>query len=428
MSYSTSTPTNRWPTAVALLALATLTIGCQKKQSTAPSSENKTLAVPTVEVGTVRAQLVETSVSFPATIISDQTAMLMPRIEAYIDEVLVDIGDEVEAGELLVRLRAPELKKRVDQHRAKIQQIHAAKQMVVAELDVARAQLQVALAEQVLRQSERDRLERLVRTGALERQRLIEAEAAADATAAKLTKAKNGVRVVEAELLQGEAELAVEQASLAEAKALAGYLQIRAPFAGLIARRMVDAGNLVHPAAPGEDARPLLTIVKIDRLRAVVYATTDVAGRLSVGQRAIFIADDTAERPIEGKLSRTAGAYHDKTRMMRAEVDLDNRVQPALDRRPLRAGSYGEVKIVTQSATLPVVPLSALRRHGDRTSVVVVRDGVCLVTPVEVAIETEELVGIGSGVAVGDQVVLKDANSLKAEQKLSASQIEVTSW
>jgi hypothetical protein len=60
--------------------------------------------------------------------------------------------------------------------------------------------------------------------------------------------------------------------------------------------------------------------------------------------------------------------------------------------------------------------------------VVVVRDGTCLVTPVEVAIEADDLAGISSGLQAGDQVVLQNPETLKDEQKLTNDQYKVQPW
>ena len=413
----------------ATLLLASLVVGCQRPKQPPPAEKVDTQAeAPAkVSVGIVRAQLMEKTVDLPATIESDETAMLMARVEAYVSEVLVDIGDEVDAGQLLVQLTAPELQQRVAQHRASIKAIHASKQMALAELKAAQSQHAAVLVEQTLKLSERDRLARLVSTGAIESQRLEEAEAALGTANAEIEKSKNAIEIVQAKLLKGVAELAVEQGKLDEAISLTNYLKIESPFAGVVVRRNIDPGNLVRPSQD-EDEGALLTIAKVDKLQAVVHATADVAAQLKVGDAVSFTADDMPNQKFVGQLSRTSGSYDDRTRMMRAEIDFDNPRDETSGRRPLRAGSYGSAAIVLYSETLPVVPESALRRSAGGPSVVLVTDGTCLVTAVEVAIERDGLVGISSGIEAGDQVVVKDPGSFEAEQMLKDTQIELVTW
>jgi len=418
----------RWDAGVLLLAVL-LAIGCQRSTAPAVKSEALKQSEPkTVAVGIVREQRLQNTVSLPASVESDETAMLMARVEAYVLEVLVDIGDEVEAGQVLIRLDARELQQQVEMQRGMIQELKASDQMVLAQLEAAHTQIDEIRARLDLKTSERDRLARLVSTGAIQRQRLEEAESAVLSTTAMLARYEDAVHVVQARLLKSKSELTVAQAELHQAETLAGYLEVKAPFAGIVAKRNVDPGNLVRPAGHGDGAKPLLTIAKVDKLRAIIHATTDVAGPLKVNTPVQFVADDLPNKTFVSQLSRMAGAYDRKTRMMRAEIDLDNSFDPDLGRRPLRAGSYGAAMIVLQSATLPVVPQSALRKHADHVSVVVVRDGVCWITPVEVAIQSDDMAGIASGIEPGDQVVVENPDAMKQEQRLQDSQIKLVTW
>ncbi len=410
------------------LVLAGLVGGCQRRTQP-PPSQIQDESPATVAVGIVRTQLLEKSVSLPATIISDETAMLMARVEAYVDEVLVDIGDEVESGQVLVRLEASEIEHATAQQEAMVKQLQADGLVLQAELAAAHTQLDVIGAELALKNSQRDRLAHLVDTGAIERQRLEEANSSVQASSAMLARYENSVKVAKAKLLKGDSEMALAVAKLHAAEALASYLEIKAPFAGLVINRNVDAGNLVRPISSSDRSKPLLTVAKVDKLRAVVHATDDVGSQLKIGGEVKFVADGMPDQVFAGQLSRTAGSYDKRTRMMRAEVDLDNPRDPTTGRRRLRTGSYGSVTIVLHSATLPVVPESALRRGPTGTAaVVVVRKGVCLITPVKIALEIDGLVGIASGIAAGDQVVVEDPDALEADQTLQESQVKLVTW
>jgi len=409
-----------------LLAFSVLVTGCQRKIAPKPAAK-KAESKKTVAVGVVRAQLLEKTIELPASIESDETAMLMARVEAYVGEVHVNIGDEVEAGQVLVLLEAPELGQKADAQAAMIEQLKAGEQVLLAELTAARTQLEVAGAQVRLKQSERDRRARLVSTGAISEQLLVESEAALQSSSAMLAKYQNAIEIVKAKLSQGESEMAVGMAKLEQAKTLTDYLQIKAPFAGVVAERNVDPGNLVRPSNQGSSMKPLLVVAKIDKLRAVVHATTDVASKLAVGQVVQFVADDVPGKIFVGRLSRMAGTYNQRTRMMQAEIDLDNTPDLVTGERPLRSGSYGAVTIVLESATLPVVPESALRKRGDRTSVVIVRDGVCLMTPVKIAFQSGDRVAIAEGLVSGDRVVAAP-EGIKDEQTLEEKQIDVQNW
>ncbi len=409
-----------------VVCLSVWTLGCGRSVNKIDSdAASVQVGKPTVAVGVVRAQLLEKTMTLPATVESDEQAMLMAKVEAYVKHVLVDIGDEVVEGQVLVRLDAPELLHQTEQQQRMMGQMQADEQVLQAELAAARSQLESLQAKLALKNSERDRLMRLVSSGAINRQRLEEAEYEMQSAAATLAQYENAVRVAEARLQKGAAEMLVAQSQLETAQAMAAYLEIKSPFAGVVATRSVDPGALVLPVT---GSKPLLTIAKVDRVRVIFYATMDVTANLAVGNVVKFEADDVPGRQFEAVVSRLAGTYDEKTRMMRAEVDLLNAPDPTSEKRPLRAGSYGSATITLQSATLPVVPQAALLRHAASTSVVVVRDGVCLIVPVQIAIETEELAGIASGLQAGDQVVIENLNDITEGQKLTSGEIKLISF
>lgn len=407
--------------AAASLALAmAMATGCQRPGPPPAKKATTTQKAPAkVLVGIAREIRLQETVELPATVQSDETALLMARVEAYVAEVLVDIGDEVTEGQVLIRLDAPELAHRVAEQRAMLGQLVAGDQVLEAEAEAAKAQLGVVRAELNLKSSERERLARLVSTGAIGRQRLEEAESSVQSAGAMLTRYENAVQVAQARLIQGESEKAVAESRLQVAQAQADYLEIKAPFTGIVAKRNVDLGNLVRP---GSGAKPLLVIEKVDRLRAIVYATADVAAQLTTGDSVAFVSDDAS---VQAVLSRTAGSYDTKTRMMRAEIDLDNSIDPATNQRPMRPGGYGLATIVLREETLPVVPESAILRVNGTTSVVVIHNKTCQIVPVEIAIESDGQVGIASGINSGDQVVFEDPKAITPGQVLERNQMNL---
>jgi RND family efflux transporter MFP subunit len=426
MTNRTAIRNNVW--LLPLLVLGLLSVGCQQsKRVEKPKNATTKQTAQKIDVGTVREQELRKTVELPATVESDETAMLMARVEAYVEKVLVDIGDEVEPGQVLIELTAPELQQAAGEYRAMNVQLQANERVLLAELTAAGSQLDVARAQLNLKRSERDRRMRLVSTGAIAQQLLEESEAEVQSQQAMLAKYENLVEIVEAKLARCEAELEVGLAKLRQSETLASYLEIKSPFRGVIAERNVDSGTLVRPSSQSSSMKPLLVVAKVDKLRAKVHATTDVAGMLGVGQTVEFSADDVPGKTFEGKLSRMAGTYNQKTRMMQAEIDLANKPDDSTGQRPLRAGSYGSATIVLQAATLPVVPETALRTRGDRTAVVVVNQGACLVTPVTVAFRSGGMAAIAAGIAGGDQIVA-DPESVQDEQTLQDSEINVISW
>ena len=82
-------------------------IGCRRQPPPTKLKQRSAAPATKVQVGVVRTQLLERKVSLPATIMSNETAMLMPRVEAYVEKVLVDIGDEVPEGAITREIERP---------------------------------------------------------------------------------------------------------------------------------------------------------------------------------------------------------------------------------------------------------------------------------------------------------------------------------
>lgn len=408
-----------------IAATISIPMGCQRQAP--PPARPSVPPPPSLVVGVTPERVVEKTVELPATIQSFERAELMPKIEAYVERVLVDIGDEVESGQPLVQLAAPEIEQQVVQRRREIEQISAQRHVYAAELSAAQAELQRVEAQSELRGSERDRLSRLVSSGAIGSQRLEEAQFAAQSADADIARFQNAVRIAEARIAQGESSLAVAEAALAEVQALAGYLSINAPFSGVVTKRNVDPGNLVRPDS---DAGPLLVVATVDRLRAVMHAATDVAAQLAVGQIVRFTPDDSPDAAFEAPIARLAGSYDPRTRMMRVEVDYENRRDEQSGRRTLRAGAYGRAQIVIASTgqQVPAVPSEAIIRRGEQSLVVVVENGRCFRAPVQLGLKGDDLTAVAAGLQAGVQIVASSPELIKDDQGVTPDQVKPASW
>ncbi len=301
------------------------------------------------------------------TLMADQKTELHARIEGYVREVHVDIGDRVEMGQTLVTLDAPELEAEVRRREQMVRQAEANLSVAKGAVLVAQAKLRQAGAardEQAalkqLRTSERDRYALLVQGGAVQKEKLDEAQYALLAVEAAVTKIEADVSAAEAAVAaaKNEVEFAssgieVAKAQLAHAVAQDQLRQIRAPFAGLITSRSVDPGRLVSQNAG--TGSPLLVIEKVDTLRGVVTVPAAEASQVNLGDAVTlsqFANADKAAAPDGGALrvSRIGQSLSLKTRTMRVEVDIQNKYDESTKRYPLLSGQYGSATIKTNTS------------------------------------------------------------------------------
>ena len=276
-------------TTVVFCALLT---GCTKTPSgkrvvspTQPTASNSRVEVVTA----VQKDVVHTT-SQPATVHPFFQADIISKVSGYIEDVFVDIGDAVKAGDPLCQLSVPEMEKQREQINAKQQRLLAELKRAEAAVTVAIARIRSSEAEAeeaasniqqvearlVANKAELKRVVGLVERKAVTIANLDEAQASNDVSeAAKISaeaalrsaQAKKEIAVAEREA--AEAEVATAQARHAESikegeelDAMLQYTTLRAPFDGVITSRSVDPGDFVTgiSQAHGLLRRPLFHV------------------------------------------------------------------------------------------------------------------------------------------------------------------------
>ncbi len=417
--------------AIGLLAAAALisVAGCRWSSSkpAAASPVRVTAAKP------VRKTLRRESVQ-PGQIEAFEETALFAKLPAYVEKLHVDIGDRVEANQLLTDLSIPELKDELGQKEAALAQAGAeidfAKAGVIAaEAAVTTAQANIsaadagenrAVADVTRWQSQNARISQLVTGGSLDRKledetrdSLKAAEAARDEARAKVRAAQAALAQSRADVAKAKANEAVArarqgnaQANLSRVKALLQYTQIRAPYAGVVTQRNVVRGDFVQPASLAT-ARPLLTVARTDKVRIFVDVPEMDSPRVEAGRRGYVNVQALPDRTVEGKVARTSWVLG-ANRTLRAELDLDN---PS---GLLRPGMYATAHIVLQEwPDVCTLPLSAIVREGQKTYCWAARDGHAVRIPITLGHEIENDAEVVSGLNADELVVQSQLAALQ---------------
>ena len=246
----------------------------------------------------------------PGTFQAIKQSTIYPRSNGYVKSWKVDIGDNVQAGQLLAEISTPE----VDQQLAQ-----------------ARAQEEIAKVTA-------DRWRDLVQKNVVSRQ----------------------------EYDQNQKAYEAAKANLEQLQKIQGFQQIVAPFAGKIAARNIDIGTLVT-AGTGNSGTPLFSIVQSDVLRVYVFAPQENAPSIHEGIEAKIILQEYPGQEFDGKVTRIAGALDPQSRTMQVEVQVPNGDEK------LYAGMYGQVKFLLTDENAPiVVPANAFvfRKEGAQVATI----------------------------------------------------------
>ena len=191
--------------------------------------------------------------------VAGRITAIAARVPGQVREVAVDDTDLVAEGDLLFRLDDTEYLARVDQARAGVAAARAAladlgaqRHLRMAAIDQARANLAAAEVARGLAARTSARLETLADRGAASAAALDEAAAGRDRTEAQVLAAEAGLVAAERELeavrtreAAAEAAIVQAEAALSLARIDLDHTEVRAPVAGVIARRHVQQGQFV---------------------------------------------------------------------------------------------------------------------------------------------------------------------------------------
>lgn len=321
----------------AALLLAVAGAGCSR------GGEPTTAAPPPVSVTVVRPErhTIARTTALPAAIEAYEQAPLYAKVAGYVADIAVDIGARVDEGQVLVTLEMPEMT-----------QQYAQAESLLAERLAER--LKAAAAGKLAQQE-------LVRSRTLRAQDAI--------TAQDLDRAVAEAAHAAAERSVVEAQMEGAEQRVAELRALMGYGTLRAPFAGIVIRRLVDRGAFVPAATSNSAARPLLVVARVDRVRVVVEAPESDVPFLAIARPAVLQIGAITDRRFSGEITRVAGALDPSSRTMRAEVDIAN------PNGVLLPGMYGTLVIDLEAhSDALTVPEAAVRTEKAAT-IVYVLDG-----------------------------------------------------
>lgn len=295
-------------------------------------------------------------VSSTGTLNAVVTVQVGSQVSGQIKEILADFNTEVKSGQLIARIDPEQFESRVAQVRADRDAARSA--VEVARSNVRAAKADHARVQATLADAARD----------LERKQLLLAKNFI--AASERDKAQTAAAVAKEQVRTAEAQIAVQEAQVRNALSVVKQREaalrqatidldrtyIRAPVAGTVISRNVDAGQTV---AASLQAPTLFTIAK-DLSAMQVDTSVDEAdvGRLRVGQQATFTVDAFPRRNFSGSINqiRKAPTIVQNVVTYTVVISADN------PDRALLPGMTANVRIVVdQRESVLKVPNAALR-------------------------------------------------------------------
>jgi membrane fusion protein (multidrug efflux system) len=327
-----------------------------------------------VAVASVESKKLDTILNLPAQIIPYEAVDVYPKVTGFLEMIRVDRGSRVKAGEVMIRLSAPELV--------------AQRTQAEASLHSAEAQLAAAQAKLASDRGTYQHLAAAAKTpGVVAGNDLHVAEQSAAADNAQVDAASNNVQAAR-DSLRGVAQLE-------------SYLEIRAPFDGVVTVRNLHPGALVGPASGQGGGQHIVRIESMSRLRVIVPVPEAYAAGIQEGQQVAFSVPAYPGRAYHAPIARISRDINQNTRTMQVELDFRN----AGDQ--VTPGTFANVEWpIHRSYETLFVPSSAVTTDLQRTFVIRVRQGKAEWVDVKTGASNGNLIEIFGDLQEGDQVAL----------------------
>uniref|UniRef100_Q01V49 Efflux transporter, RND family, MFP subunit n=1 Tax=Solibacter usitatus (strain Ellin6076) TaxID=234267 RepID=Q01V49_SOLUE len=334
------------------------------------------------ELVAVVAKPLDRKLPLPGEISPYQDVEIHAKIAGFVERVLVDRGSAVKKGEPLATLDAPELKTQRAEAQSKVQAMQA-----------QRAEAEARLVGE---QGTYDHLKAASATpGVIAGIDLIVAEKRVDAARAQVTAVEAGINAA--------------QSAVKVIEDMQQYLELTAPFDGVITERGVSPGALVGP-----NSKSLFRLEQNSRLRLVVAVPEPDVSGIAAGAHVTFTVPAYPGQQFTGTIARVAHSVDVKTRSMPVELDVDNA------HRQLSPGMYPTVNWpVKRSRPTLIVPGSAVAGNTERTFVIRANNGVAEWVNVSKGVTvTPDTIEVFGPLQPGDMIVKRATDEIREGTKL----------
>lgn len=384
-----------------LIALFVMTVGCHKPEPPVAAKSDGPLTVATARAKGREVQRVVESVG---TFYPMDEAIISAEIEGRAEEVRHDLGDLVNAGEVLVRINDEEQRYQVAQSEAQLRQslerlgLKSEKDRLTDAReapDVRRAQAELNEADQRLR-----RTRSLVDQNIGAKSDLDAANSRQQAMKAAYDATINQTRNLMQEVERFKAIVDLQRKKLRDTT-------VKAPFKAFVKERQVTVGQYLRANSP------LFVLVKTDPIRLRVEIPERQAPWIKLNQLVDISVEAFQGRKFQGKIWRISPTVDQTKRTFVAEVLVSNTAGE------LKSGSYAKAHVPTShTEKVTVLPQRAVYYVMGANKVFVIKDGVVESREVKLGDRFETDVEILEGAEDGEEVALTQQAKLDTGVKV----------
>ena len=418
----------------ATLAVLLWNSGCGHK-SEAPSARETSRPTVTVSYTEVKMQSEPQYLQLTGTLKSRRDTTLYSKLSGRITYLRVEEGDPVGSGEVVVQIDTSDIAAQAQQAQAgesvalasqsqaqvAIAGAQAGVAQANAQIDAAQRQLKEMEARRDLAKKEHERQSFLAREGAVPRQRADQAltdykvalaqveqsRAAIEVAKAGAHRSQTGVSEARAAVQRSAASVDQARSSVSAASVNLDYGQLRAPFAGVVVKKMAYEGEV---ASPG---KALVQIQDRQSLELSLNVPESQMDKIHLRQR-LDVEIPSASKTYRATVRQIVASTDPASRTFEARLQLEDQ------QRKLLPGMFGRVKLAQESKNRLLIPTSSLVQRGGLQGVFVVGERAEF-RLVKTGESQKDRVEVLSGLAANEKLILKPPAELQEGSPIQAS-------
>jgi RND family efflux transporter MFP subunit len=356
-------------------------------------------AAVATQTTTVQRMSVQREVDLSGTLLSPEQAKISSEVAGIVREVRMQLGTEVKAGDVLVRLEPSELQFALDRAESALRQVEAQLGIDRAQDKQPPADEQIASVRQAMAnrddaRSAFERAQQLNGRGLLTRADRDTAETRLKVGEANYQAALDTVHSLKASLQDRRASYDLAQKKLADAV-------IKAPVAGSISERLVQPGEFIR------ENTPVATIVQMSPLKLKTAIQEKNASLITPGQAVEFDVEAFLNKKFKGRIAYISPSVDQATRTFAVEALVDN------SDRQLKPGFFAKGVVLTRvDASVLAVPEDAISTLAGVSTVYVIENGKARQQQIALGARQNRLVEVTSGLKGDEQLATTNLSQL----------------
>ena len=347
-----------------LLLISLFFAACGGNQKPVDLTGASTTKANEYQTATVTEKAMSTSAKLPGQLVPFNEVNLFPKVNGFVKKLFVDRGSIVKQGQLLAILEAPEME---------------------SEIQSADSRYLQAKENAEASQEKYQRLK----------------DAAKEPGAVSPLDLDDALSKMKADQAMAQSELS----TVASVKTMEGYLQIYAPFNGMIIDRNVSPGALVAPGKATD--QPMFVLQDIHKMRLTVDIPEDYVDKVDLTQPVSFVFNAMPGQEYTDKISRSANSLG-SMQQEAIEIDVENK------NGQLKPGMYAEVNIpMLSGAKSLLVPNNAIIRCTEHEYVIAVNIGKANLVNIKEGLAGKDSTEVFGDLAPNEKILVNANDEIK---------------